>query len=187
MATLGVFGGCWWRLPDGNQTVQRNRSKNSSRRGIGRKESAATISSLGSLLGPGTASVLEVQFLRARWRVDLTQEPWLHRDIQDLLRSVEYVGQFRQCHSQAEAFEPVYGCRHALHDIDKLICPVDPNVLRFRCEAYPSFRRHSVRHPTSILEFECNDTLAEAPLDPIADHCLEIACLHGLGRDDVRV
>src|SRR5262245_48744866 len=115
-----------------------------------------------------------------RRRVNLTQEPWLHREVHNVLRPVEDVGQLRQGHAEAELFETVYRCRHALHDIDELVRPVDPNMLRVRREAYPSFRRHSLRHPTSIPEFQCDDTLAQARLDPIADRRLEITCLQCL-------
>lgn len=34
-----------------------------------------------------------------------------------MLRPVEDVGQLRQGHAEAELFEPVYRCRHTLHDI----------------------------------------------------------------------
>src|SRR5215468_4823754 len=148
-----------------------------------------TFRSPSKLIGPAPAAPTRSRsstedVSRASRRVDLTQEPWLHRDVHEVLRPVEDVGQLRQGHAEAELFEPVYRCRHALHDIDKLVCPIDSNMFRVRREANPSFRRHSLRHPTSIPKCQCDDTLAQARLDLIANRCLEIASLQCLGPDD---
>src|SRR5215470_10288705 len=144
-----------------------------------------TFRSPSKLIGPAPAAPTRSRsstedVSRGRRRVDLTQEPWLHREVHNVLGPVEDVGQLRQGHAEAELFKPVYRCRHALHDIGKLVCLVDPNMLRVRREADPPFRCHSLRHPTSIPEVQGDDTLAQARLDPIADRRLEIARLQCL-------